>query len=161
MRNPLSSAAILALLLACTGCGGGSDAGAAKAGLQPLTDPAKLTLYDLALLADPPPGAHHADCRQSDAGVAGAIAAAEARSFAPARARLVAWGTRGLGGRRAGRLWTLENEVTDPASGMVQLVQRDYLINKDCAYWPLAQKLLEWRRKGSVAKPGEGSVLIH
>ncbi|WP_338467759.1 hypothetical protein RXV95_04180 [Novosphingobium sp. ZN18A2] len=134
--------------------------------MQPLTDPAALTLHDVAMLADPPAGAPRVDCSGKARDVAARLARAEAGSFGAQRAKLLLWGVQAVGHRDAGgRLWTLESEVTDPASGAVQIVQRDYLMatgsDGGCAYWPLTQKVLEWRRNGSVRRAGEGKVLVN
>ena len=152
-------AALLLCLTLASGCGRHEPA--AREGLIPLTNPAALSLHDVARLADPPSGAHRVDCRGDARATAEGMARAEAGTFGTARAKLIAWGTRAAGRAGAGgSLWTLESEVTDPASGAVQIVQRDYLMAKDCAYWPVDQKVLEWRRGGSVGQPGEGRVLI-
>lgn len=151
---------VFGLLAACD-----RNAGPAREGLTPLTAPTALDLRDVAYLADPPPGAHRVDCRGEASATARGMARAETATFGTGRAKLIAWGMRTVGRPGAGgSLWTLESEVTDPASGAVQIVQRDYLMGRPmdraCAFWPIAQKVLEWRRGGSVGRAGEGRVLI-
>lgn len=132
----------------------------ARAGLTPLTDPRTLTLHDMAMLADPPPAMKRIGCDGEPAAIARRLAIAD--RYDGRAATLIAWGMRPVGWAKLGaRLWTLESEVSDPAGGSVQIVQRDYLMARTCAWWAIGQKVLEWRDHGNAQRAGEGRVLIH